>query len=44
MEYPKNERGYSGAGRLIIRLLHNLAGIYTLEERFVNPADWEDEG
>jgi proteasome activator subunit 4 len=40
----KSERGYSGAGRLLARVLHTLAGVYPLNGRFVNTDEWEDPG
>ena len=41
IEHAKNERGFSGAGRVLMRLLHNIGGVYTAEERFVNEDEWE---
>ncbi|KAF8274047.1 hypothetical protein EI94DRAFT_1714621 [Lactarius quietus] len=38
-----NERGYSGTGRLINRVLGTLVGIYPLNARFVNTDEWNSE-
>ncbi|KAH9081608.1 hypothetical protein EDB83DRAFT_2512470 [Lactarius deliciosus] len=38
-----NERGYSGAGRLINRVLSTLVGVYPLNARFVNTDEWNSE-
>ncbi|KAG8934508.1 hypothetical protein FRC01_002240 [Tulasnella sp. 417] len=38
----KNERGYSGFGRLVNRTLATLTGTYPLEQRIVNPRQWKD--
>ncbi|EPQ60983.1 hypothetical protein GLOTRDRAFT_53630 [Gloeophyllum trabeum ATCC 11539] len=42
VEKTKNERGYSSTGRLITRILHTLGGVYPLNNRFVNTAEWND--
>ncbi|KAJ6501707.1 hypothetical protein C8R47DRAFT_1108448 [Mycena vitilis] len=42
VEKTKGERGYSGTGRLLSRLLHNLAGVYPINSRFVNANEWQD--
>ncbi|KAJ6519492.1 hypothetical protein C8R45DRAFT_852433 [Mycena sanguinolenta] len=42
VEKTKGERGYSGTGRLLSRLLHNLAGVYPINSRFVNSNEWQD--
>jgi proteasome activator subunit 4 len=39
-----NERGYSGTGRLVHRVLSTLVGVYPLNARFVNPDEWNSEG
>ena len=39
----KNERGYSGSGRLVGRVLAALTWVYALDQRFVNPDEWESE-
>lgn len=44
IEKTKAERGYTGTGRLINRILHTLAGVYPINSRFVNPETWEDPG
>jgi len=38
-----SERGYSGAGRLIHRVLSTLVGVYPLNARFVNTDEWDSE-
>jgi proteasome activator subunit 4 len=43
-EKTKSERGYTGTGRLLTRVLHTLAGVYPLNSRFVNSDEWEDPG
>lgn len=43
-EKTKSERGYTGTGRLLNRVLHTLAGVYPLNSRFVNSGEWEDPG
>ncbi|KAF8922284.1 armadillo-type protein [Mucidula mucida] len=40
VEKSKSERGYSGTGRLIGRILHTLVGIYPINSRFVNSDEW----
>ena len=42
--HAKNERGYSGASRLLTRLLHNIGAVYPVDERFVNKIEWESQG
>jgi proteasome activator subunit 4 len=44
VDKTKGERGYSGTGRLLSRLLHNLAGVYPINSRFVNTSEWQDPG
>src|SRR5690348_14449109 len=44
VEKTKNERGYSLTCRLITRIIHTLAGFYPLDNRFVNPDEFEDPG
>jgi proteasome activator subunit 4 len=39
-----SERGYSGTGRLIQRVLSTLVGVYPLNARFVNTDEWNSEG
>ncbi|CAL1696390.1 unnamed protein product [Somion occarium] len=41
IDKTKSERGYSGTGRLINRILHTVAGIYPINARFVNTDEWE---
>ncbi|KAH9964279.1 hypothetical protein BC827DRAFT_1190239 [Russula dissimulans] len=38
-----SERGYSGAGRLIHRVLSTLVGVYPLNARFVNTDEWDSD-
>jgi proteasome activator subunit 4 len=38
-----SERGYSGTGRLIHRVLSTLVGVYPLNARFVNTDEWNSE-
>ncbi|KAJ7630604.1 hypothetical protein FB45DRAFT_746590 [Roridomyces roridus] len=42
VDKTKGERGYSGTGRLLGRILHNVAGTYPLNSRFVNHSEWVD--
>ncbi|KAJ7129977.1 hypothetical protein C8R43DRAFT_1025251 [Mycena crocata] len=42
VEKTKGERGYSGTGRLLSRILHNVAGVYPINSRFVNTSEWQD--
>lgn len=42
VEKTQGERGYSGTGRMISRILHNVAGVYPINSRFVNTSDWQD--
>ena len=44
VEKTKSERGYTGTGRLINRILHTAATIYTLNSRYVNPDEWDSPG
>jgi proteasome activator subunit 4 len=37
----KSERGYSGTGHIIARILQALTGVYPLNSRFVNTGEWE---
>jgi proteasome activator subunit 4 len=39
-----SERGYSGTGRLVQRVLNTLVGVYPLNARFVNTDMWNSEG
>ncbi|EJD04282.1 uncharacterized protein FOMMEDRAFT_167503 [Fomitiporia mediterranea MF3/22] len=43
IDKTKSERGFSGAGRLILRLLHTLSGVYPVNSRLVNTDEWESE-
>ncbi|KAG8905939.1 hypothetical protein FRB99_007944 [Tulasnella sp. 403] len=38
----KNERGYSSFGRMVNRILATLTGTYPMENRLVNPRQWND--
>lgn len=40
----KNERGYSGTGRLLTRVVHSIGEIYTLDEKFLNESEWDSKG
>ncbi|KAJ6627278.1 hypothetical protein B0H10DRAFT_1780024 [Mycena sp. CBHHK59/15] len=42
VEKTKGERGFSGTGRLLSRILHNIAGVYPINSRFVNTDEWQD--
>lgn len=44
VEKTKSERGYTGTGRLINRILHSAATIYSVNSRFVNPDEWDSPG
>jgi proteasome activator subunit 4 len=44
IDKTKSERGYTGTGRLITRILHTVAGVYPVNSRFVNTAEWDDPG
>ncbi|KAK7468647.1 Proteasome activator BLM10 [Stygiomarasmius scandens] len=37
----KSERGYSGTGQLITRVLYTLTGVYPTNSRFVNSDEWD---
>ncbi|KAF5375146.1 hypothetical protein D9758_000062 [Tetrapyrgos nigripes] len=40
IDKTKSERGYSGSGQLITRVLYTLTGIYPTNSRFVNSDEW----
>ncbi|KAF8971500.1 armadillo-type protein [Flammula alnicola] len=42
VEKTKSERGYTGTGRLITRILNTIGGTYPLNTRFVNTSEWDD--
>lgn len=42
MDKTKSERGFSGAGRLMTKIMHTLSEVYPLNSRFVNTGEWED--
>ncbi|KAJ3807112.1 hypothetical protein F5876DRAFT_90743 [Lentinula aff. lateritia] len=42
VDKTRNERGYTGTGHLITRVLHTLAGVYPHDSRFVNASEWND--
>ena len=44
VDKTKSERGYSGTGRLITRLLNTISAAYPINSRFVNSDEWNDEG
>ena len=39
-----SERGYTGTGRLISRILHTVSAVYPYDSRFVNQDLWDSEG
>ena len=39
-----SKRGYSWTGKLLSSLLLTLTHTYPLEEKFVNPTEWDSEG
>ncbi|PAV21860.1 ARM repeat-containing [Pyrrhoderma noxium] len=43
VDKTKSERGYSGTGRLITRLLNTISAAYPINSRFVNSDEWNDE-
>ncbi|KAL5534546.1 hypothetical protein ACEPAG_1009 [Sanghuangporus baumii] len=43
IDKTKSERGFSGTGRLILRLLHTLSGVYPVNSRFVNSDEWQSD-
>ena len=42
VEKTKSERGYTGTGRLITRILNTIGGTYFLNSRFMNTKEWDD--
>ncbi|KAH7883839.1 hypothetical protein F5I97DRAFT_1969128 [Phlebopus sp. FC_14] len=42
LEKTKNERGYSGTGVLVSRVLHTLTTIYPINSHFVNADQWTE--
>ncbi|KDR84826.1 hypothetical protein GALMADRAFT_233236 [Galerina marginata CBS 339.88] len=42
VEKTKSERGYTGTGRLVTRILNTIGGTYPLNTRFVNTKEWDD--
>ncbi|PSR80951.1 hypothetical protein PHLCEN_2v6586 [Hermanssonia centrifuga] len=42
VDKTKSERGYTGTGRLISRILHTVASVYPINTRFVNTDKWND--
>ncbi|KAF9568547.1 hypothetical protein CPC08DRAFT_654918 [Agrocybe pediades] len=42
VDKTKSERGYTGTGRLVTRVLNTLGGTYPLNTRFVNSNEWND--
>lgn len=42
VEKTKSERGYTGTGRLITRILNTIGGTYPLNSRFMNTEEWDD--
>ena len=44
VEKTLSERGYSGTGDLLARILATLSGTYPLNSRFVNTDEWNSPG
>jgi proteasome activator subunit 4 len=42
VQHCYNERGYSGTGRIISKIMHTLTSIYPLHSYFLNTEDWYD--
>jgi proteasome activator subunit 4 len=42
VEKTKSERGYTGTGRLITRILNTIGDTYPLKSRFLNTEEWDD--
>ncbi|OCH96671.1 ARM repeat-containing protein [Obba rivulosa] len=42
IEKTKSERGYSGTGRLLNRVMHTVSSITPISTRFLNPKEWND--
>ncbi|KAG8737973.1 hypothetical protein FRC10_007440 [Ceratobasidium sp. 414] len=42
VQHCYNERGYSGTGRIISKIMHTLSSIYPLHSYFLNTEDWYD--
>ncbi|KAF8807254.1 hypothetical protein BYT27DRAFT_7189352 [Phlegmacium glaucopus] len=42
VEKTKSERGYTGTGRLITRILNTIGSTYPLNSRFMNTKEWDD--
>lgn len=38
----KNERGFSGTGRLLGRILSALTSVYPKDQKLLNPEEWSD--
>ena len=38
----KNERGFSGTGRIVGRILASLTSTYPKDQRFLNRGEWSD--
>ncbi|KAF9535499.1 hypothetical protein CPB83DRAFT_841859 [Crepidotus variabilis] len=43
VEKTKSERGYTGTGRLITRVVNTISTVYPLNSRFVNDDEWKDQ-
>lgn len=43
-EKTLSKRGFSFTGKLLYSLMETLTHTYTLENRFVNPEEWDSEG
>jgi len=44
VDKTKGERGYSGVGHLVTRILNTIVGVYPQNCRFVNTDEWECPG
>ncbi|KAH9947705.1 ARM repeat-containing protein [Amylocystis lapponica] len=42
IDKTKSERGYSGTGRLVNRIMHTMSTVYPVNARFVNGDVWDD--
>ncbi|KAL6304169.1 ARM repeat-containing protein [Sparassis latifolia] len=42
IDKTKSERGFSGTGRLISRILHTVSSVYPINARFVNTDEWDE--
>ncbi|EMD41612.1 hypothetical protein CERSUDRAFT_110183 [Gelatoporia subvermispora B] len=42
IDKTKSERGYSGTGRLLNRVMHTVSSVTPINTRFLNPQEWND--